>query len=177
MKTTREEKFSSLVSRISISLPPHLLAELDRMVDSRGYSSRSQAIGDMVNYQLAEHKRTLGNEVMAGTLTLLYDRSTRGLQEKLADTQYKHLDEVISSLHVHLTEDQMLEVILVQGPADKLAEIANELITLRGIITGRLQLLAAVIPPLHPLSRKESGTQKNVPTPPTAKRSTRKRTT
>lgn len=152
MKATREEKISSLVSRISVSLPPDLLSELDGMVESRGYESRSQAIGDMVNYQLAEHKRRLGNEIMVGTATLLYDRSTRGLQKKLADIQYQHIDEVISSLHVHLTENQMLEVILVQGPADRLQEIANNMITLRGIITGRLQLLAAVIPPLHPLS-------------------------
>lgn len=151
MKKNTREKISSRVSRVSISLPPHLLTELDRMVDSRGYGSRSQAIGDMVNYQLAEHKRTLGNEVMVGTITLLYDRLTRGLQKKLADLQYKYIDEVISSLHVHLTEDQLLEVILVQGPADELQEIANELITLRGIITGRLQLLAAAIPPVHPL--------------------------
>lgn len=146
-----DDKIGNLVSRISISLSPQLLAELDRMVDARGYGSRSQAIGDMVNYQLAEHKRLLGNDVMVGTITLLYDRSTRGLQRKLADIQYRHIDEVISSLHVHLTEDQLMEVVLVQGPAAKLQDIADELTTLRGIITGRLQLLAAVIPPLHPL--------------------------
>ena len=137
------------VSRISISLPPDLLDELDRMVESRGYGSRSQGIAEMVNYQLAEHKRTLGDEVMAGTLTLLYNRATRGLQGKLADIQYQHIAEVISSLHVHLSEDQMLEVLLVQGPASQLQAIANEMIALRGVITGHLQLLAAVIPPLH----------------------------
>jgi CopG family nickel-responsive transcriptional regulator len=143
------EKPATLVSRISVSLPPDLLAELDHMVESRGYGSRSQAIGEMVNYQLAEHKRSLGNEVMAGTLTLLYNRATRGLQGKLADLQYQHVAEVISSLHVHLTEDQMLEVILVQGPAARLQAITNEMLAQRGVITGRLQLLAAVIPPLH----------------------------
>lgn len=149
--TTRNgsDKVSSLVSRISVSLPPDLLAELDSMVESRGYDSRSQAIGEMVNYQLAEHKRSLGNEVMAGTLTLLYSRATRSLQARLADIQYHHVAEVISSLHVHLTEDQLLEVILVQGPAAKLQAITNEMIAQRGVITGRLQLLAAVIPPLH----------------------------
>lgn len=140
---------STPVSRISISLPPDLLDELDRMVASRGYGSRSQGIAEMVNYQLAEHKRTLGNEVMAGTLTLLYNRATRGLQGRLADLQYQHVAEVISSLHVHLSEDQMLEVLLVQGPASQLQAIANEMIALRGVITGHLQLLAAVIPPLH----------------------------
>lgn len=143
------EKASSLVSRISVSLPADLLTELDRMVESRGYDSRSRAIGEMVNYQLAEHKRSLGNEVMAGTLTLLYNRATRGLQGRLADIQYHHVAEVISSLHVHLTEDQMLEVILVQGPAAKLQAITHEMLAQRGVITGRLQLLAAVIPPLH----------------------------
>jgi CopG family nickel-responsive transcriptional regulator len=151
-KNPRRKKISTPVSRVSISLPPPLLTELDRMVESRGYESRSQAIGEMVNYQLSEHKRTLGNEVMVGTITLLYDRLTRNLQKKLADLQFKHINEVISSLHVHLTEDQLMEVILVQGPAVKLQLIANEMTALRGIVTGRLQLLAAIIPPLHPLS-------------------------
>ena len=152
MKISSKKIVSIPVSRVSISLPPPLLSELDRMVESRGYESRSQAIGEMVNYQLSEHKRTLGNEVMVGTITLLYDRLTRDLQKKLADLQYQNIAEVISSLHVHLTEDQLMEVILVQGPAAKLQEVANEMIALRGIITGRLQLLAAVIPPVHPLT-------------------------
>jgi len=148
-KKVEEDKGNSLVSRISISLPPQLLEELDHMVESRGYDSRSQAIGDMVNYQLAEHKRKLGNDVMVGTITLLYDRSTRGLQKKIADLQYEHIDEVISSLHVHLTHNQLMEVLLVQGPATLLQEITNEMTALRGVLTGKLQLLAAVIPPLH----------------------------
>jgi len=152
MKKGAVDKSSSLVSRISVSLPPELLGELDRMVESRGYGSRSQAINDMVNYQLAEHKRKLGDEVMVGTLTVFYDRQVRGLQKQLSDLQYKYIDEVISSLHVHLTEARMLEIILVQGPASRLQEITDEIITLRGVITGRLQLLTAVIPPLHPLS-------------------------
>ena len=143
------EKTTNLVSRISVSLPPDLLTELDRMVELRGYGSRSQAIGEMVNFQLAEHKRALGSEVMAGTLTLLYNRGTRGLQGRLADLQYQYLTEVISSLHVHLSEDQMLEVLLVQGPASRLQAIADEMIALRGVVTGHLQLLTAVIPPLH----------------------------
>ncbi len=137
------------VSRISMSLPPALLEDLDNMVSSRGYDSRSQAIGEMVTYQLAEHRRKLGNDVMVGTVTLLYDRLVRGLQKKLADLQSLHIDEVISSLHVHLQQDQIMEVILVQGPAKKLQKIANEMIAQKGVMTGQLQLLAAVIPPLH----------------------------
>lgn len=155
MAMTEEDKSNGLVSRISVSLPPLLLDELDSMVVSRGYESRSQAIGDMVHYQLSEHKRKLGDDIMVGTITLLYDRGARGLQKKLADTQYKHIKEVISSLHVHLTRDQVMEVILVQGHAQKLQDIANEMITQRGMYTGRLQLLAASIPQIDVPSEEE----------------------
>ena len=137
------------VSRISVSLPEDLVTDLDRMVARRGFESRSQAIAEMINQQLAEHQQQLGEEVMVGTVTLYYDHSTRGLQKQLADLQHRYIDEVISSLHVHLEHSQTMEVILVQGPSNKLQFIADEMITQRGVITGRLQLLASVIPPLH----------------------------
>ena len=143
---------NSPVARISVSMPEDLLAELDGMVAARGFESRSQAISEMINLQLLEHKRQLGDEVMVGTITLLYDRSVRGLQKELADLQCDHIDEVISSLHVHLMGQQMMEVILVQGPATRLQSIANRMTTLRGVVTGRLQRMAATMPPLHPLS-------------------------
>lgn len=143
----------SPVTRISISMPEDLLQELDVMVAKRGFESRSQAIGSMINEQLLEHKRQLGEQVMMGTITLLYDRSVKGLQGQLSDLQSQHIDEVISSLHVHLMDKQMLEVVLVQGPATKLQAIADAMSTLRGMIMGRLQLMAATIPPVHPVSR------------------------
>lgn len=138
------------VSRISISLPEELLTELDEMVEARGFASRSQAINDMLHQFLVEHKRERGDDVMAGTITLFYDNSVSGLQKHLADLQYRHVAEVISSLHVHLVHNQTMEVILVQGPAKTLQAIADEMITTRGVISGKMQLVTAVIPPLHP---------------------------
>ena len=145
----KEEKSGTLVSRISMSLPSPLLAELDQMVERRGYGSRSQAVSDMVTLELIEYKRSLGNDIMMGTITLHYDHSVPGLQKKLADIQYKHIDEVISSLHVHLSQNQILEVILVQGRVQRLQDIANLMLTRRGVITSRLQVHAAVMPPIQ----------------------------
>src|SRR5450830_440604 len=161
----KENKKSQLVNRISISLPEDLHAELDIMVNERGFESRSQAINDMLRQQLVEHKRETGNEVMVGTITILYNNSIRGLQKSLADLQYEHLDEVISSLHVHLMDNQTMEVILVQGPAQKVQAIANEIVTLRGVITGKLQLMGAVIPPLHPMTKAETKLASVTPLP------------
>jgi CopG family nickel-responsive transcriptional regulator len=143
------EKGSTPVSRISVSLKASLLDELDIMVTQRGFGSRSQAVSDMVNAELVEYKRKLGNDVMVGTITLHYNRSVRGLQKTLADLQYRYIDEVISSLHVHLDHDQVMEVLLVQGHAQKLQEILNQMRTRRGVITAQLQMLAAIIPPIQ----------------------------
>lgn len=140
---------SPQVGRISVSLPAALLVELDKMVEQRGFGSRSQAVTEMANRELIEYKRSLGNEIMVGTITLHYDRSVPGLQNRLADIQYQHVAEVISSLHVQLNRNQVMEVILVQGHVQQLQVIANLMLTRRGVLTARLQVHAAVIPPIQ----------------------------
>jgi CopG family nickel-responsive transcriptional regulator len=139
------------VSRITISLSEELLTDLDQVVTQRGFQSRSQAVADFVHRALVDTKSELGDDVMVGTITLFYDHTVGGLQQRLAALQRRYIDEVISSLHVHLTGEKTLEVILVQGPAPKLRAVAGDMGKLRGVISGHLQLAAAVIPPLHPL--------------------------
>jgi CopG family nickel-responsive transcriptional regulator len=90
---------------------------------------------------------------MVGTVTLVYDNSVPGLQKQLADLQARHIDEVISSLHVHLVRNQTMEVILVQGPVKTLQAIADQLISRRGVISGKMHLVAALIPQVHPFIR------------------------
>lgn len=140
------------VARISVSLPETLLLQLDGMVAQRGFESRSQAIADMINQQLTEHRKELGQDIMAGTINLVYDHSMPGVQKHLADLQYEYITEVISTLNVNLKHDSTLSVILVQGPASKLKMIADRMITCRGIISGKLLMSAAILPQLHPLS-------------------------
>ena len=142
------------ITRISISLPDTLSVQLDEMVRERGFESRSQAIAEMVSRQVTDYKKELGNEIMAGTITLLYDHSTPRLQKLLADLQHEHIKAVISSLHIHLMHSQTMEVILVQGPAAELQLLADKMITNRGVISGNLQLNATLIPQVH-LPEKE----------------------
>jgi CopG family nickel-responsive transcriptional regulator len=138
------------VSRISISLPEDLLNDLDRMVEARGFESRSQAVNDMLHQFLLEHKCDQGDDVMVGIVALFYKNSVPGLQKQLADLQFQYIDEVISSLHVHLMHNQTMEVILVQGPPRKLQMIADEMTSRRGVTSGKMHLIAALIPQLHP---------------------------
>jgi CopG family transcriptional regulator, nickel-responsive regulator len=139
------------VARISISLPEGLLHQLDGMVAERGFESRSQAIADMIHQQITEYREELGQDIMAGTINLVFDHSIPGVQKHLADLQHEYIDEVISALNVNLIQNRTLSVILVQGPARKLNLIADRMITCRGVITGKLLMSTAIIPQVHPL--------------------------
>ncbi len=121
------------------------------MVGDRGFASRSQAVSTILHRSLTEHRHKMGDRVMVGTITLFYNHLAAEIEQKLADLQRRHIDEVISSLHVHLEQNQTLEVVLVQGRADKLQQIADEMIVQKGVISGHLQLAAALIPPIHPM--------------------------
>lgn len=142
------------VSRISISLPEKLLADLDRMVKQRGFESRSQAVNEMLHQALLEHKNDIGDDVMVGIIALFYNNAVPGLQKQLADLQVRYIDEVISSLHIHLMNNKTMEVVLVQGPARTLQMISDEMIARRGVISGKMHLVAALIPQVHPFIDK-----------------------
>lgn len=137
------------VSRISVSLPEGLLGDLDSMVARRGFVSRSQAITEMINQQLAEYRSEVGHDIMAGTINLVYDYSLPGLHKQLSDIQHEYVAEVISTLNVTLENNQSLQVFLVQGPADKLKTISDRMIACRGVITGKLLMSTAILPPVH----------------------------
>lgn len=142
------------VSRISISLAESLLVQLDEMVTDKGFENRSQALANMIHHFLTQHKSLDDKQVMSGTINLVYDYSVPGLQKQLLDLQHQHIDEVISSLHVNLMNSQTMEVILVQGPGNRLQEIADKMQVLRGVISSKLQLAASMMPPLHPLPKE-----------------------
>lgn len=136
------------VARFTVSLPESLLDELDDMVARRGYASRSQAVAALARDGLVDYAAKVGTTSVAGTINLVYDLRKPGLQAKLAAIQHKYYLMVVTSMHVHLENHNYMEVLLVQGPADQLQTLANELITTRGVTQGKLTLTAVAMPPL-----------------------------
>ncbi len=144
-----KEKQRSALQRISITIPQKSLTLIDEMVETRGYANRSQGINEILNREIAQHQSQKGDQLMAGSITLFYHNTKTNVQSKLSAIQRKHIDEVISSLHVLLEADHTMEVLLVQGPSDKLRMITNELISTKGVINGTLTLTTTVIPQIH----------------------------
>lgn len=137
------------IARFSISLPESLLDELDAMVASRGFQSRSQAVAALARDGLVEFASEIGTGSVAGTISLVYDYRKKDLQARLAEIQHRYYLLIVSSMHVHLEHHNYLEVLLVQGPANELRKLTDELVTCKGVKNGRLNLTAAAIPPLR----------------------------
>lgn len=140
---------SAPVTRFSICLPPDLLEQLDEMVSKRKLPSRSQAVAEMIRHELVEQETELGQGIVAGTITLVYGNRREAIRNQLARIQARYLKEVISSQHVFLEDDHSLEVLLVQGPGDRLTRLADALRGVKGVKQVRVALTTTVLPPLH----------------------------
>jgi CopG family nickel-responsive transcriptional regulator len=139
------------VERISVSLPPGLVADLDGLVAERDFDNRSQALAWMVREALLESRRVEGQAVMAGSITLFFKQTRPGILEELAGLKREFVDEVIGTLQVQLAEGHLMEVLLVQGPVERLQNFTDRLVACKGVKAGRLTLTSDLIPPLHPL--------------------------
>ena len=139
----------SHLARLSVSLPAELLAQLDEMVTERGLPSRSQMIAELIRHELAGHREEIVGAIVAGTVTLIYRAESGRVRQALAQTQAAYLKEVISSQHVFLEQDQSLEVLLVQGPSQRLQQLCDELRRIRGVQQVKLVTTTALLPPLH----------------------------
>nr|WP_211294925.1 CopG family ribbon-helix-helix protein [Novosphingobium guangzhouense] len=138
------------LARLSMSLPADLFRQLDAMVEERGLPSRSQLIAELIRHALAEHEATTRpEEMLAGTITLVYRGDKGRVRHQLAQSQAEYLKEVISSQHVFLEDDQSMEVLLVQGPAERLKELCDALRAIRGVHQLQLVTTTALLPPLH----------------------------
>lgn len=138
------------LSRLSMSLPSDLFRQLDVMVQERGLPSRSQLISELIRHALADHgEATHPDDLLAGTITLVYRANTGRVREQIVQTQHDYLKEVISAQHVFLEDEQSLEVLLVQGPATRLRDLCDALRKVRGVQQLRLFTTTALLPPLH----------------------------
>ena len=130
---------SSDLVRFSVAMPEDLLINFDHLVARRGLAkNRSEVIRDLVRDALVEEEcATPGAEVM-GTLTIVYSHHASDLQEKLHFIQHRYLDRIITSVHVHIDEDNCLEVIILKGETGEVQDVANLILGTKGVKTGRL---------------------------------------
>ncbi len=130
----------SKLTRIGVAIDGDLLEKFDELIELRGYPNRSEAFRDLIRNELVEESWKSPESEVVGSVTLVYNHHVRQLNDKLLDLQHDHHDSILSTLHVHLDHENCLEVLLIKGKAAAVNEIANALISTKGVKHGRLTL-------------------------------------
>jgi len=128
------------IVRFGVSMEKNLLASFDELNSRKGYTNRSEALRDVVRDHLVEEEWRTEKKEMIGTITIVYNHHSRGLSDTLTDLQHQSLNLIISTMHVHLDEDNCLEVLVVKGMVDKIKSVADKLISTRGVKHGKLTM-------------------------------------
>lgn len=126
------------LTRFGISIDKDLLTRFDQKIVNKGYKNRSEAIRDLIRNQLVEQDWKDENEEVAGTITLVYNHHTRGLSDLLTELQHAHNQLILSTMHVHLDRHNCLEILVVKGRVREAKEIADSLLSVKGVLHGKL---------------------------------------
>lgn len=129
--------------RFGVSISAGLLESFDKVIMKKGYSNRSEAIRDLIRNQLVEMEWEQGGGEVAGTITLIYDHHVRGLSNLLLEIQHDYHNLILSTMHLHLDHHNCLEVLAVQGATGEIQEVAQRLISVKGVKHGKLTITSS----------------------------------
>ncbi len=136
--------------RFGVAIEGSLLGQLDALAAERG-CTRSELLRDLARGAVGRAKVPKGVEAV-GALTLVYDHHVRDLSRRLTDLQHELGDGVRSALHVHLSHDLCLEVVVMRGFSDQLQAIADRILAMRGVKQGGIEIIAG-LPASQPRAR------------------------
>ncbi|MGE4274808.1 MAG: nickel-responsive transcriptional regulator NikR [Candidatus Methanomethylophilaceae archaeon] len=144
------------VTRIGVSIEPELLDEFDDLIIRKGYSSRSEALRDLVRDALAEQDWKNPDQYMVGTITIIYDHNTGNISERLTELQHASNNHISTSIHVHLDHDRCMEILLVSGTLKELKQLADQISSVRGVLRGRLTMASPTTANIHHVGHRHT---------------------
>jgi len=125
------------VERVGVSFEPELLRRFDKFMHKKGYSNRSQAIGDILRKTIMESELESGKGEVVATLTIVYDHEA-GVTQKLLALQHGHHHGISSTTHIHVDSRTCLEVLVLKGRAGEVRHIADSIRAVKGVKHGEL---------------------------------------
>lgn len=132
------------LDRVSVTVPPNLRSELDAIVETGKYDSRSEAIRDALRAFVTEYNRQTNlSGGLSGTVVALYDYDHSGVSEAMTALQHDFAETVISVHHVHLKHDLCLESLAVAGSGERIEALVSRLRPMKGVHQVKLTVVEA----------------------------------
>jgi CopG family nickel-responsive transcriptional regulator len=105
------------MERFTISLDEALAQQFDALIAARGYSSRSEAVRDLIRGAIeGDRQRDPPSGHCVGNLSYVFNHHQRELAERLTGLQHEHHDLTVAAMHSHLDHENCLESVILKGP-------------------------------------------------------------
>lgn len=129
------------IIRFGVSIDTNLLENYDRFIADRGYATRSEALRDLIRDALIQHKIEAGSDANAlGSLTLVYDHHSKNLLQEMAGIQHDFHQLILSVMHLHVSHEDCMEIIALNGAVAEIVDLSNRLLSLKGVKNGKVFL-------------------------------------
>jgi CopG family nickel-responsive transcriptional regulator len=123
--------------RFSVSIEKQLFDQTEQLLAQSDYRNRSEFVRDLIRDRLVQRQWT-GDEMLLGTISLVYDHHVKGLGERLTHQQHHFIGKVLATTHVHLDEHLCAEMIMVRGKGPDIQALADRLGREKGVLHARL---------------------------------------
>lgn len=130
------------MERFTISLDDALAVQFDKLIATRGYGNRSEAIRDLIRGAIEADRQT--NSVdgpCVANLSYVYNHHERDLSARLTSLQHDHHDLTVASMHSHLDHDLCIESVILRGTTAEVRRFADTMAAERGVHHGKLNLI------------------------------------
>jgi CopG family nickel-responsive transcriptional regulator len=126
------------VTRFGVSLPQETLNALDDYSKKRGYQNRSQALTLMIEDALVNQTALDDSKDVAGALVLIFDHHRSDFMRDFTAVQHDYQTVILASQHIHIDHHNCLETITMRGRPSLLNELADKILSIKGIKHGKL---------------------------------------
>ena len=134
------------MERITMSMDETLAHDFDQLIRDRGYSSRSEAMRDLLRREIEAHRLKLDAKgYCVANFSYVYNHHERQLAERLVEAQHQQHDLVVSTMHVHLDHEHCLESVVLKGPATAVRAFADRMQAERGVRHAQLNLVTVEV--------------------------------
>lgn len=130
------------MERITMSIEERLADDFDKLIKARGYTSRSEAMRDLLRREVEAHRLAEDPKShCVASLSYVYNHHSRDLSERLTEAQHAQHDLVVASMHVHLDHEHCLETVVLKGPSAVVRDFAAKTQAERGVRHGQINLI------------------------------------
>ncbi|MCM8804853.1 MAG: nickel-responsive transcriptional regulator NikR [Candidatus Omnitrophica bacterium] len=120
------------LKRFGVSMNKELLEKFDDFIKKKKYKNRSEAIRDIIREKFVEQEWEKGENV-AGCIVIVYEHNIHEIVDKIIDIQHKFSKYIISTQHIHMDEENCMEIVAVKGIVEKIKELYFYLKSLKGV--------------------------------------------